>query len=164
MKSADKIVNISEAIRLREEWKSAGQKVVFSNGCFDLLHEGHISYLEASKAKGDKLIIGLNTDASVARLKGPSRPIVPEMARARVLAALEAVDAVVLFDEATPLALIEALSPDILTKGKDYQVEQIVGSHQVIAKGGRVETVDLVDGFSTTAIITRILSGSGDRD
>jgi D-glycero-beta-D-manno-heptose 1-phosphate adenylyltransferase len=164
MKSADKIVSLEEVHRIRDEWKGAGLKVVFTNGCFDLLHEGHVTYLEASKSKGDKLIVGLNSDASVSRLKGLSRPIVPEMARARVLAGLESVDAIVLFDENTPLELIAALSPDILTKGNDYEVHQIVGADHVLSNGGTVETLELVEGFSTTAIITRILSGSGDRD
>ena len=131
-------------------------RVVFTNGCFDLLHPGHVAYLEEARALGDALILGVNTDASVRRLKGPGRPLVPEADRARVLAGLAAVDAVSLFDEDTPLELIEALSPDVLVKGGDYDLVDIVGRAAVEADGGEVRVVPFVSGHSTTDLITRI--------
>lgn len=130
--------------------------MVFTNGCFDIVHLGHIDYLEKARALGDRLVLGLNTDASVSRLKGPGRPVVDEYARARLMAALSFVDTVILFDEPTPQALIEALKPDILVKGDDYTVETIVGADFVINKGGEVKTVALVKGYSTTALIEKI--------
>lgn len=136
-------------------WRLKNNKIVFTNGCFDILHLGHVDYLERARALGDKLIVGLNTDASVRRLKGPNRPVQDETARARVLAALLSVDAVVLFDEDTPLELITALMPDVLVKGKDYAIADIVGAKEVLAAGGRVEAVELVDGYSTTDILNR---------
>lgn len=141
---------------MRAIWKMLSQPVVFTNGCFDILHQGHVEYLEASRSKGHKMILGLNTDASIARIKGPLRPVVPQEARARVLAGLTCVDAIVFFDEDTPEALINALMPDILTKGSDYTVETIIGSGIVLRNGGSVETVDLIPGFSTTQIINKI--------
>jgi len=136
--------------------RAAGETVVFTNGCFDLLHVGHIKYLEASRALGDCLIVGLNTDASVRRLKGASRPILEESERAEILSALSCVDYVVLFDEDTPVELVEAIRPDVLTKGADYATDEIVGAHVVRSYGGRVERIDLVAGKSTTGIIGRI--------
>jgi D-beta-D-heptose 7-phosphate kinase / D-beta-D-heptose 1-phosphate adenosyltransferase len=130
--------------------------VVFTNGCFDLLHVGHITLLEDCRRFGSKLVLGLNTDASVRKLKGPARPIVGENERARVMAALAAVDAVVLFDEETPLNLIRALKPDVLVKGGDYTVETVVGHEDVIASGGRVEIVPTVEGFSTTNLVKKL--------
>jgi len=158
MSSAQKILDSSSALSLRNQWKAEGKQVVFSNGCFDILHLGHVDYLEKAKALGDKLIVGLNTDESVQRLKGPSRPLNPSQARARVLAALGFVDAVVLFDEDTPLVSIKTLSPDILVKGNDYQMEEIVGAKEVMASGGKVSTIPLVEGFSTTNTIQKILN------
>lgn len=138
------------------EWRAAGQSIVFTNGCFDLLHVGHVTLLEDCRRFGSKLVLGLNSDASVSRLKGPSRPIVGERERSRVMAALAAVDAVVLFDEDTPLELIEAVRPDVLVKGGDYSVETVVGHEAVIAAGGRVEIVPTVEGFSTTNIVRKL--------
>lgn len=137
-------------------WQQAGLQVVFTNGCFDILHQGHVDYLEASRAKGDKMVLGLNTDRSVSRNKGPLRPVVPQEARARVLAGLACIDLIVFFEEETPLELITKLKPDILTKGADYSLDTIVGADFVLHNGGRVETVSLVEGFSTTNIINKI--------
>lgn len=144
-----------EAVQAISKWKHSG-KVVFTNGCFDILHAGHVDYLEKARNFGDKLVVGLNTDSSVKRLKGESRPVNPELARARVLAALEFVDAVVLFHEDTPLELIVSIRPDILVKGADYDIKNIVGADFVLNNGGRVETVPLTDGFSTSGIIEKI--------
>jgi len=151
-----KILNREEAQKQVQEWQSEGKKIVFTNGCFDIVHLGHIDYLEKARTLGDKLVLGLNTDASVSRLKGPSRPIVNEYARARMMSAFEFVDTVILFDEPTPKELIETLCPNILVKGDDYSVENIVGADFVIAKGGEVKTVALVQGYSTTSIIKKI--------
>ncbi len=151
-----KILPLDEAITKVSDWQRADQKVVFTNGCFDIVHLGHIDYLEKARALGDRLVLGLNTDASVSRLKGPARPVVNEYARARLIAALAFVDTVILFDDPTPLALIEALKPDILVKGDDYSVQTIVGADFVINNGGSVETIKLVEGYSTTAMIERI--------
>ncbi len=138
------------------EWRSAGETIVFTNGCFDILHRGHVEYLAQAADLGDKLIIGLNTDASVKRLKGENRPVNDEKSRALLLSALQFVDAVVFFDEDTPYELIKQVQPDILVKGNDYKPEEIVGYDIVIAKGGKVLTIDLVEGFSTTNIIKRL--------
>ena len=136
-------------------WRLAGRKVVFTNGCFDLLHLGHVDYLEHARHLGDALVVGLNTDASVAALK-PGRPVQDETARARILAALAFVDAVVLFGEPTPLALIELVRPDVLVKGDDYTIDGIVGHEVVLSNGGTVQTVPLVAGYSTSRIVERI--------
>ncbi len=156
MPTKDKILKLEKLKTLRAIWKQANEKVVFTNGCFDIVHLGHIDYLEKAAALGNRLIIGLNTDASVSKLKGPERPVNSEYARARMLAALAFVDAVVLFADDTPLHLIETLTPDILVKGNDYTVEQIVGAKHVLQHGGEVKTVDLVEGFSTTLLIEKI--------
>ena len=154
--SSEKILEL-ERVQLRvAEWRAAGETVVFTNGCFDLLHVGHITLLEQCRRFGSKLVLGLNTDASVSRLKGAGRPIVGETERARVMAALAAVDAVVLFDDDTPLELIRALKPNVLVKGGDYTVETVVGHEDVIAGGGRVEIVPTVEGFSTTNLVKRL--------
>lgn len=142
-----------EARRWRDR---ARGRVVFTNGVFDLLHPGHVDVLTAARAQGDALVVGLNTDASVRRLKGPSRPVRAEHERAYVLAALEAVDAVVLFDQDTPLELILALRPDVIVKGGDYTPDTVVGREQVERWGGRVVIVPLTPGHSTTAIIERL--------
>ncbi|MGO9520356.1 MAG: D-glycero-beta-D-manno-heptose 1-phosphate adenylyltransferase, partial [Candidatus Korobacteraceae bacterium] len=134
---------------------AAGQRVVFTNGCFDLLHIGHITLLEQARRKGDRLIVGLNSDSSVRLVKGAPRPLVGEQERAKILAALSAVDAVVLFDENTPLTLIEAIRPDVLVKGGDYTEEDVVGAREVRAWGGRVELIPLVEGVSTTRLIAK---------
>jgi rfaE bifunctional protein nucleotidyltransferase chain/domain len=151
-----KICNV-EALKSKVDfWQSEGEKVVFTNGVFDLLHLGHITYMAKSAGLGDKLIVGLNADSSVKRLKGPDRPINDQANRAALLAALFFVDGVVLFEEDTPLNLIKALLPDILVKGADYAVDNIVGAKEVIANGGEVLTIDLVEGYSSTSIIQRI--------
>lgn len=140
----------------RAGWKREGKTVVFTNGCYDLLHPGHIRLLEQARSAGDVLIVGLNTDSSVRRAKGPTRPLTPEDQRAETLLALEAVDAVVLFEEDTPRALIAELLPDVLVKGADW-AHLIAGREEVEAAGGRVLTVALEPGYSTTAIIGKIL-------
>lgn len=140
------------------KWHEAGETVVFSNGCFDILHLGHIDYLEKAGQLGSKLVIGINSDSSVQRLKGPQRPVQPEQARARMLAALAFVDAVVLFEEDTPLQLIETLRPHVLVKGNDYTIDKIVGADFVLSNGGAVKTIPLVEGYSTTRIIDKIRS------
>jgi rfaE bifunctional protein nucleotidyltransferase chain/domain len=155
MNQADKIVSVIDAAKLVAKWKLEGE-VVFTNGCFDILHLGHIDYLEKSRKLGTRLVVGLNTDASVKRLKGPERPLNNEYARARMLAALACTDAIILFDEATPLELITAISPDVLVKGSDYTVDKIVGADFVIEHGGTVKTIDLVEGYSTTGMIEKI--------
>lgn len=151
-----KIVSLQEASQVIKEWKNQGEQVVFTNGCFDILHLGHVDYLEKSRNLGDKLILGLNTDASINRLKGEERPIVPEHARARLMASLAFIDLVVLFSDDTPLEVIKILEPSILVKGNDYAIEQIVGGKEVLEKGGQVKTIELVEGFSTTNIIEKI--------
>ncbi len=141
---------------LLENWKKEGEKIVFSNGCFDILHQGHIVYLAKAAELGTKLIIGLNSDDSVRRLKGKNRPICREEERALVLAALEFVDAVILFEEDTPYNLIKTVQPDILVKGADYKPEDIVGYDIVKNKGGEVKTIALEEGFSTTNVVDKI--------
>ena len=140
-------------------WRAQGRKVVFTNGCFDLLHLGHVDYLEQARHLGDALVVGLNTDASVGSLK-PGRPIQDETARARILASLAFVDAVVLFNEPTPLALIGLVQPAVLVKGDDYAISGIVGHELVLNRGGQVLTVPLVPGYSTSRIVERILHTS----
>ena len=152
----DKITDIASLKRKIAMWHFQDKKVVFTNGVFDLLHTGHITYLTKAAELGDKLIIGLNTDASVKRLKGPDRPVNDENSRALLLASLFFVDAIVMFDDDTPLNLITELQPNILVKGADYAIENIVGAKEVIANGGEVKTIDFVDGFSSTSIIKRI--------
>ena len=138
-------------------WRFHSKKIVFTNGVFDILHSGHVDYLSKARDLGNALVLGLNTDASVKRLgKSPERPINSEQARATVLAALECVDAIVLFDEDTPLELIKFVQPDVLVKGNDYKPEQIAGYDIVKAKGGEVVTIPLLEGFSTTSIIKKI--------
>lgn len=138
-------------------WKSTGDRIVFTNGCFDLLHYGHIHYLADAKALGDRLVVGLNSSGSVSKLKGPHRPINDELTRAHVLSALEMVDLVVIFDEPTPIALVENFSPDFLVKGGDWQPHQIVGSEWVLAHGGEVKSLPFAAGYSTTNIEEKII-------
>jgi len=151
-----KISNLSSLKTQVEEWKSEGKKVVFTNGVFDLVHIGHLTYLSKAAELGDKLIIGLNSDSSVKRIKGESRPINDQNSRAALLASFFFVDAVVLFEEDTPLNLISTLLPDVLIKGADYSIENIVGAKEVIANGGEVKTITFVDGYSSTSIIQKI--------
>lgn len=140
------------------KWREENQKIVFTNGCFDLLHLGHVDYLAKAKDLGDRLIIGVNTDSSVKRLKGENRPLQDENSRLHILAALHSVDAVVLFDEDTPYELIKKIQPDILVKGADYKIENIVGYDIVTSRGGSVKTIEFIEGYSTTKIEQRILN------
>jgi D-glycero-beta-D-manno-heptose 1-phosphate adenylyltransferase len=146
-----------ELVRARSEWKAADKRVVFTNGCYDLLHPGHIRLLERARSLGDILILALNSDASVQRLKGPSRPLIPEGDRVQVSLGLEAVDAVTLFDEDTPRELISAVLPDVLVKGADW-AHWIAGREEVEAAGGVVMPLSLEPGYSTTGIVETILS------
>ncbi|HMT75239.1 MAG TPA: D-glycero-beta-D-manno-heptose 1-phosphate adenylyltransferase [Chitinophagaceae bacterium] len=160
MKRADlipqKILTQEEAVRRVAQWRLLNKKIVFTNGVFDILHQGHIFSLSQAAREGDVLIIGLNADASVKRLKGDSRPVNNQESRALVLASLVMVDAVVLFEEDSPLELIKSLMPDVLVKGGDYTVEQIAGAKEVIANGGHVVINPILEGFSTTNIIQQI--------
>ncbi|MDX2195132.1 MAG: D-glycero-beta-D-manno-heptose 1-phosphate adenylyltransferase [Cytophagales bacterium] len=158
MNTSNKIMSLQDAVREANIWKSKGEKIVFTNGCFDILHLGHVDYLEKASILGTKLVIGVNSDASVSDIKGPARPICNEYSRSRVLAALAFVDAVVLFGEPTPYELITAIMPHILVKGNDYLAENIVGADIVTANGGAVMTIPLVNGYSTTSIINKILN------
>jgi len=152
-----KIVTLVEGIELRKQWKANEDKVVFTNGCFDILHLGHIDYLEKSSEFGTQMIVAVNSDASVRTLeKGVERPINSEYARARLIAALEFVSMVIIFGESTPLELIQALNPDVLVKGDDYTIETIVGAKEVLAAGGDVKTIALVPDYSTTKIIQKL--------
>src|SRR5262245_6795994 len=155
-KAASKIKNLTAAKTVIRKWKDEGKRIVFTNGCFDLLHLGHVDYLEKARALGDKLVLGLNTDASVSKLKGNNRPIQDQHSRAHVMASLQFIDLVVLFNEDTPLALISELLPDILVKGSDYLAENIVGADVVKSKGGVVKTIEFVPGYSTTRIVEKI--------
>jgi rfaE bifunctional protein nucleotidyltransferase chain/domain len=148
--------NKSDALPQIAQWKAAGEKLVFTNGCFDILHLGHVDYLEKARQLGNKLIVGLNTDASVCRLKGPERPLQDEMSRGRVMASLLFIDMVILFGEDTPYELIAAVMPDVLVKGDDYAVQNIVGQDIVQNNGGTVQTIPLVKGYSTTRIVDKI--------
>jgi D-beta-D-heptose 7-phosphate kinase/D-beta-D-heptose 1-phosphate adenosyltransferase len=151
----EKILPLKRLLSRVATWRSAGDCVVLTNGCFDILHIGHISLLEQARRQGDRLIVALNSDASVHHIKGPLRPIVGEHERARILAALSAVDAVIVFNESTPLTLIEAIRPDVLVKGGDYREDAVVGAREVRAWGGRVELIPLVEGISTTRLIAK---------
>ncbi|MCB0527852.1 MAG: D-glycero-beta-D-manno-heptose 1-phosphate adenylyltransferase [Lewinellaceae bacterium] len=156
---ASKIQSAEQIGQTLAGWRSKGEKIVFTNGCFDILHYGHLHYLAQAHDLGDRLVIGLNSAASVRRLKGPQRPINDEMTRTHLLAALEVVDAVVVFEEDTPLELIKHVRPDILVKGGDWQPEQIVGSDIVMAGGGKVFSLPYIDGYSTTRIEQKIKNG-----
>jgi rfaE bifunctional protein nucleotidyltransferase chain/domain len=151
-----KILTLPQAVLLATGWRNTGKTIAFSNGCFDILHEGHIFSLSQAAKEADYLIVGLNSDSSTKKLKGPGRPVNHEKSRALLLAALVIVDAVVIFEEDTPRDLITAIMPDVLVKGGDYTVEQIAGSKEVLAGGGRVVINPIVEGFSTTGIIEHI--------
>ncbi len=155
-KTGDKIKDLPSAKALVGKWKSQNQKIVFTNGCFDLLHLGHVDYLEKARSLGDKLVLGLNSDDSVSRFKGPQRPIQDQNSRARVLAAMQFVDLIVFFNEDTPLNLITEILPNILVKGSDYLAENIVGADVVKSGGGVVKTIDFVPGYSTSKIVEKI--------
>jgi rfaE bifunctional protein nucleotidyltransferase chain/domain len=154
----DKITDLPTLLNKVKSWKSEGKKIVFTNGVFDLLHLGHITYMAKAAELGDKLIIGLNADASVKRLKGENRPVNDQSNRAALLATMYFIDAVVVFEEDTPLNLITQIMPDILVKGADYSVENIAGAKEVLANGGEVKTITLVEGHSSTNIINKIKS------
>ena len=150
--------NESAATRVAS-WRSAGERIVFTNGVFDLLHRGHVEYLEQAAALGDRLVIGINSDGSVRRLKGAERPLTPQSERAELLQALACVDLVVVFDQDTPERLIQEIAPDVLVKGGDWAVERIVGKEFVEARGGQVLNVPLRQGLSTTALLERVRAG-----
>lgn len=152
----NKIVDRDTLLHRVNGWKALGKKIVFTNGCFDILHHGHIDYLAKAASLGNVLVAGLNTDASVKRLKGAARPINNEQDRALQMAALMYIDAVCLFDEDTPLELITALQPDVLAKGGDYTIDKIVGADIVQGNGGSVEVIPFVEGYSTTSLVERI--------
>lgn len=154
------ILKLEEAVLQFGRQHRNGRRVVFTNGCFDLLHPGHIASLEQARSLGDLLVVGINSDASVRQLKGPGRPIFPENERAEILAALECVDAVVIFDDLTPREVIASLLPDILVKGGDWPSDQIVGREEVETAGGRVVSIPVVPGYSTSAILQRIRDGA----
>ena len=153
---ATKVRGLLELVEIVRERRALGHRVVFTNGCFDLLHRGHTRLLQQARELGDLLIVGLNSDASVRRVKGPSRPVLPEEERAEVLSALASVDYVVFFDDPDPGSTIAALQPDVLAKGADWAKDQIVGRETVEGRGGRVVTIPLVEGSSTSGIIDRI--------
>lgn len=152
----EKICNWDSLVSKVKSWQNAGKKIVFTNGCFDLLHKGHVDYLAKAADMGDILVLGLNTDASVSKLKGPNRPIQDQDSRLQIMASLGFVDAVVLFDEPTPYELISLIKPDVLVKGSDYTPENIVGYDVVMSKGGCVKTIDYLEGYSTTNIEKKI--------
>ena len=155
------MLTVPEAVAFVESRRRLGQRIVFTNGVFDLLHPGHVRYLQAARREGDALIVGINSDRSVRANTGPSGPFMPEHERAEVLEALACVDAVVVFDEETPAAIIEALQPDVLVKGADWAADAIVGRDTVEARGGKVVRMPIESGWSTSAIIERARSGSG---
>ena len=151
-----KIHSLEQLPATLERWRAAGERIVFTNGCFDILHYGHLHYLADARDLGDRLVIGLNSAGSVRRLKGPTRPINDELTRTHLLAALQMVDAVIIFEEDTPLELIRLVLPDVLVKGGDWRPEQIVGSDIVLARGGQVLSLPYIDGYSTTNIERKI--------
>ena len=154
-----KIIDVSDLKQALAYWKFKDMKIVFTNGCFDIIHRGHIEYLAKASSLGDVLLVGLNTDNSVKQIKGESRPIQDESSRALILASLSFIAGIVLFDEDTPYNLIKTVQPDILVKGSDYAPEDIVGYDIVKAKGGEVITIDITEGYSTTAVIKRLNPG-----
>ena len=156
MKLSDKIIPGTKIADISSKLHESARKIVFTNGCFDIIHAGHVTYLAQAKALGDVLILGLNSDASVKRLKGDNRPINNEQDRALVLAALSSVDYVLIFEEDTPLELIKLVQPDILVKGGDWQPSEIVGSDLVLARGGKVLSLKFVEGLSTTGILQKL--------
>lgn len=156
--AAQKIVSLSQAKVITEEWKTSGESFVFTNGCFDIVHLGHLDYLEKASQLADHLVLGINSDLSISKIKGEDRPIINEASRTRLMAALFFVDLVIVFGDDTPQHLIETLTPNILVKGNDYSIDQIVGADHVIQHGGDVKTIELVDGYSTSAIVQKIKS------
>jgi len=156
------VLSIAEAASWVAAQRAAGRSVVFTNGVFDLVHPGHVTYLAAARAEGDVLIVALNSDRSVQVNKGPSRPILPQHERAELLAALDVVDAVVIFDDETPAAIVAALQPDVLVKGADWAHDAIVGRDTVEARGGRVVRIEVVPGYSTSGIVARMQQAETD--
>jgi rfaE bifunctional protein nucleotidyltransferase chain/domain len=156
MRENNPLVSVFEE---RRKWRDDGRRVVLTNGCFDLLHPGHVALLEAARAQGDVLVVAINSDASVRRIKGDGRPLVPEAERAETLLALEPVDRVVVYDEPTPIEVVKTLLPDVLVKGADWAEDAIVGREEVEAAGGRVVRVPMVPGRSTTSMLERIRHG-----
>jgi len=152
----NKIIAIQDLKQGLGNWRQEGKKIVFTNGCFDIVHLGHIQFLQEAKNLGDILIVGLNSDSSVNKIKGKGRPILDQNSRSEILAAFEFVDGVIIFDQNTPFRLIEQLVPDVLVKGSDYLAENIVGSEIVLNSGGEVITIDLVEGYSTSNIIEKV--------
>jgi rfaE bifunctional protein nucleotidyltransferase chain/domain len=150
------VLLLAELLNERRAWKEAGRTVVFTNGCFDLLHPGHLALLEGARAEGDVLVVAINSDRSLREIKGPPRPLTPAAERAEILLALEAVDRVVVYDEPTPAEVIRALVPDVLVKGADWALADIVGRDVVEAAGGRVVRIRLRSGYSTTALVEHI--------
>ena len=157
MNTIDKIVSLDELVTRLEKVRNTGGKVVFTNGCFDIIHVGHVRYLTEARSRGDMLIVGMNSDASVRAIKGDKRPIVRQKHRAEVLAGLACVDHIVIFDEPDPLRLIKALKPDILIKGEDWEEDAIIGAEEVRARGGEIVRISFVEKASTTDIIQTIL-------
>ncbi|MCK5846016.1 MAG: D-glycero-beta-D-manno-heptose 1-phosphate adenylyltransferase [Bacteroidales bacterium] len=155
-----KIIQADQLSALIKNWKSSGEKIVFTNGCFDIIHQGHIDYLAKASDLGTKLIIGVNTDLSVSAIKGKHRPIQDEYSRLMILAAMQFVDAVILFKEDTPINLISSIIPKILVKGSDYEAKNIVGYDVVTQNGGSVETLDFLEGFSTSGIEKKIIESN----
>ncbi|MBN2321379.1 MAG: D-glycero-beta-D-manno-heptose 1-phosphate adenylyltransferase [Acidobacteria bacterium] len=159
--ATQKIKSLEEIIGLRKELKTSGKRLVFTNGCFDILHVGHVRYLNRARALGDCLVVALNSDRSVRRMKGEFRPVVPEMERAEVLAALASVDYLFIFDALTPQGIIDAIVPDVLVKGSDWNLSRVVGRETVESSGGSVLTVPVVEGSSTTGIIRKVIDSFG---
>ncbi|WP_448382204.1 D-glycero-beta-D-manno-heptose 1-phosphate adenylyltransferase [Desulfosoma sp.] len=157
MRAREKVKRLEEAAAWCTALRRDGRRIVFTNGCFDLLHVGHLRYLEEARSLGDVLVVGVNTDASVRRIKGQDRPIMDENARSELVAGLHCVDCVVLFDTPDPLPVIQSLDPHILVKGADWPLEKIVGAHWVMQRGGTVARIPLVEGYSTTSIVEKIL-------
>jgi rfaE bifunctional protein nucleotidyltransferase chain/domain len=152
----NKIKSRDALARACRSWQGSDRKIVFTNGCFDILHRGHLEYLAEAAGHGNMLVVGVNSDASVQALKGPGRPVIGQDDRLFALASLLFVDAVCLFDEPTPLALIEAVKPDVLAKGGDYTLDTIVGAKEVMARGGKVEIIPFVEGYSTTGFLAKL--------
>ena len=159
--ASKKYKTLDDIVRIRQELSLKGKRLVFTNGCFDILHLGHVRYLNQARTLGDILVVGVNSDLSVRRIKGNARPLVPEMERVEVLAALECIDYVFLFDDQTPQKIIEAIVPDILVKGSDWKLQDVVGRDVVEKNGGAVLTIPVVEGFSTTAIILTVIDRFG---
>ena len=164
METAEKIRGLEELVGIVQQGRALGQRIVFTNGCFDLLHRGHIHLLQHARELGDLLVVGLNSDASVRSLKGPNRPVLSQDERAELLSALASVDYVVIFEEADPGRTIVALQPDVLVKGADWATEEVVGRDTVEGRGGRVVTMPLIEGSSTSGIILRILERAEPRE